>query len=547
MTSKKVDTIKGYQGRPIVLLILDGWGLSPSWGGNAISSSNPVNFNKLWREYPHAVLQAFRGVADERGHVGNSEIGHASIGTGRIVRQDLTDINDAIESGLFDKNPELIKACVHVRKFKSNLHLIGLISDGGIHAHINHIYAVLKLAKEQKISKVYIHAILDGRDVSNQSAQRYINLLENQIKKVGVGQIATLVGRYYAMDKGHHIDRIERAYLAQTKAKGQKFNSTDEAINFYYKQGLRDEFIPPCIINSDKNNPPIVVNDYDSIIFTNFRADRAQSITRAYIDKKYFKGLIGRKQQLLKDIYFVSLTDYHLDKDLPIYIAFTSAVISSNLAHLLSSYDITQLHIAESEKAAHVTYFLNGGVVEPYRREDRIIIPSPNVISYDQTPGMSLAKIVNVIIKSLNQKSHGFIVANIANLDMIGHTGNILACAKAVEIVDKALSKIINANKNGITIITADHGNAEQMVPYKDDSQRETLHSINPVPFILVDQKSKKNLFSEALQTHNIEVNELIESKHTLADVAPTILDLIGIPKPSDMTGQSLLKEIGYK
>lgn len=543
--NKQVDTIKGYNGRPIVLLILDGWGLSPSWGGNAISTSNPKNFNQFWREYPHTVLQAFRKVADEYGRVGNSEIGHASIGTGRIVRQDISEINDAMKSGFFYNNPTLVKACMDTKKFKSNLHIIGMISDGAVHSHINHLYALLELAKKLKLKQACIHAILDGRDVAEQSAQKYIDLLEKKLVHIGIGQIATLSGRYYAMDKGGHTDRVEKAYLCQTKGRGFIFEGAKNAVASYYQQNITDEFIPPTIITTKGKKPP-PIDDHDSLIFFNFRSDRAQNLTRAFIDPKYFRGVISRKHRLLRELYFATMTDYHLAKNLPINIAFPSTTITSNLAHLVSANAIPQIHIAESEKSAHITYFFNGGIVEPYKGEDRYIIPSPNVISYDQNPEMSVRKITDIIIKALQKKYYGLLVVNIANVDMVGHTGNIMAAVKAVDIVDQEIGKIVKNNPDGITIITADHGNAEQMVAYKSDSSLETLHSINPVPFILIDKTKKKNLFTEALETHHLDIHQLLESTHSLADIAPTILELFNIPKPADMTGQSLLKSIGY-
>lgn len=544
--SRQLDTIKGYIGKPIVLLILDGWGLSPSWGGNAISMTNPMNFNKYWKEYPHAVLQAFRGLADEHGNVGNSEIGHASIGSGRIVYQDITDIDNAIKNEKFYNNTNLISACEHVLKYKAKLHLIGLISDGAVHSHIKHIYALLKLAKKQGMSQVFIHAILDGRDVADQSALRYLDQLEKFIKEIGIGKIVTISGRYYAMEKGGHQDRIETAYLTQTRLQGRRFDKAQHAVGYYYKNGVLDEFIPPCTIAAN-DEKPIAISDYDSVIFSNFRADRARELVRAYVDKKYFRSLFSRKHKLLKEIFVVTLTNYHLSHELPVHIAFKSSKITNNLASIISNYGIKQLHVAESEKAAHISYFFNGGVDKLYPGENRIIVKSPDVVTYDQAPQMSAEKIANTIIRALKKNNYGFIVANIANADMVGHSGNILAVAKAVEVVDEQIGRIIQANKNGITIITADHGNAEQMVPYKTNSNRETMHTTNPVPFIIIAKSCKQNLMKEAIGSHNFEVHELIEPKYTLADIAPTILDLYQISIPDDMTGRSILKAIGYK
>ncbi len=545
MAIQKFDSVSGaLKQKKVLLLILDGWGMSPSWSGNAIAFANPVNFNKLWRMYPHAVLQAFRGVADKEGKVGNSEIGHASIGTGRIVRQDLTEINEAIKRGYFFQNPILVEATKRVNKFKSKLHFIGLLSRGGVHSHMDHLKTLLRFAKMEKISNVYVHIICDGIDSPDRSAIQYVAELERFMKKLGIGKIATIIGRYWAMDKSGHMDRIEKAYLLQTKGNGKIFSDSANALRSYYSQGLFDNNIPPTVISSDQSTK--VIGDYDSVIFYNFRPDRARDLTRAYIDKDYAKTLIGRRYKLLKDLYFVTLTDYMLN-NVSAHIAFPSVKIEDNLSHSLSQAGFKQLHIAETEKSSHVTYFFNGGIIEPYSGEDRMFIKSPNVKSYIEKPEMSTEKVTSMIIKALRSNVYQFIVANIANVDMVAHTGDIEATSRAIKFTDQMLGEIIKANREYTTIITADHGNAEEIIPYNTSSNRATFHTVNPVPFILVEKNKERNYVEKAVQSTHVPMYDVLESPYNLSDIAPTILDIFGIGKPKGMTGHSLLKQIGYK
>lgn len=545
MFTNKIDTVSGMNSKSIVLLILDGWGMSPSWSGNAISFSDPKNFNTFWRTYPHTVLQAFKGIADESGNVGNSEIGHASIGAGRIVKQDLTEINEAIKRGYFFQNPVLTDAYRHVKKFKSNLHIIGLLSNGGIHSHMDHLLALLRFAKLEKVNNVYLHIITDGIDSPDRSGIYFIQKLQEYIDQLGLGKIVSIIGRFYAMDKSGNNNRIDKAYYLQTEGKGQIFTNPLEAMKYYYSQGISDAYIPPTVITDNKVNRSI--NDYDGVIFYNFRADRIQLLARAYTDNTYSKTLFGRKYKTIKDLMCVSLTSYMLPDSSTMKVAFPVSVINDNLSALVSRAGLSQLHVAESEKAAHVTYFFNGGMVEPYKKEQRIIVPSPNVATYDMKPEMSTEKIVEVVIKAIKSKQFQFIVANIANIDMVAHTGNILATSEAVRFTDKMLKKIVDANHDNITIITADHGNAEQIIPYKTSSNRETLHTINPVPFIVIDKKKEKNLIQGALSPAKVQMYDVLSSSSNLSDVAPTILELFNIAKPTTMTGQSLLDKIGYK
>lgn len=540
---EQFDTLYGInKNKRVLLLILDGWGISPSWSGNAITLSNPKNFNLAWRNYPHTVLHAFKNSTNSIGFVGNSEIGHASIGTGRVISQDISEINDSIDQGFFFDNPELLNAFSHAKKYKSNIHFIGMISAGGIHSHINHLYALIKMAKKNNVNNLNLHLITDGIDSADRDAINYIENLNKVITEYKVGKISTIIGRYYAMDKGSHYDRIEKAYLLQTKGRGNVFSSPEEALKFYYKNNITDAYIPATFIKGNKND---LIGDYDSIVYFNFRPDRAQALTRAYLDKDYFKNFLGRKYKLKKEIYFVTLTSYMLNK-IPVHVAFPTAKITNNLAGILSRSNFRQLHIAESEKCAHVTYFFNGGNVEKYKDEEWVIFDSPNVSNYDKTPKMSLEKIYKTIIKAIKINKYQFIVANFANVDMLAHTGNIEATVNAIKYTDLIIGKLLEANKDNITIITADHGNAEQIIPYKSTSNVETLHTANPVPLIIIDKNQKKNNNKNIIK-NNIDVSEIIKTKNSLADVAPTILEIFNISKPNDMTGHSLLHEIGYK
>jgi len=540
-----LDTIKITKiNKPIVLMILDGWGLSPTWGGNAIAMNNPPNINSYWRHYHHTVLQAFQTISRETYTLANSEIGHASLGSGRMIKPDFEDINEAIENKSFFQNSVLKEAIAKVKEKGASLHLLGLLSDGGVHSHINHLYALLEMAKKEKCPKVYIHVITDGRDTGSTSAIKYLTDLNEKCKKIGLGEIATISGRYYAMDRNKNWKLIESAYRAQVYGKGRAEKDPLQAISNLYRDGYTDEFIIPTVIS--KNNKPVgLIKNGDSVIFFNFRADRAQELTRAYVDPALYKSLFMRKYRLL-NIDFMSLTDYKLN--IPgINISFPSGKIDTTLAKILSNHSLKQLHIAESEKKAHVTYFFNGGYEKPFAGEDDIIVESPKVSSYDQKPEMAAREITEKTLSAINSGKYDFILINFANVDMIGHTGNIIAASKAVEIVDKSVGKIVEKtlSQGGIAMITADHGNIEQMVSlHKLEKDPETIHSLNPVPFIAIGSEFKKNLFKSAIKSNELLLSEIISTKHTLADVAPTVLKLYNIAKPSDMTGRSLLGEL---
>ena len=528
--------------KPIVLIILDGWGLSPSWGGNAIAMANPPFINNLWRNYPHLILQAFRKIAGPSGKVSSSEVGHGSIGCGRLIYQDLSRINKAIKDGTFFKNEVLLKVCRHVLKNKSSLHLIGLVSDGAIHSHIDHLFALISLAKKEGLKKVFIHGFLDGRDTPVTSALIYLTRLEKELKTQGLGKVSTLSGRFFAMDRDGHWDRTKRAYQALTKGQGIKEESPLHAISEAYKKGFTDEFIPPIVISPGPKGTITrkqLIKDGDGVIFFNFRADRVQQLTRAFVDKSLRPLWCFRKLKAS----FVTLTLYQ--KGLPVSVAFPPLLIKNSLAEVLSKNKRKQLHLAESEKYAHVTYFFNGGREEAYPLEDRLIISSPRVDCFDKTPEMKADELSEALIKRL--KKYDFIVLNLANVDMVGHTGNIMAVSEAIKKTDQAVEKIVTEtlDAGGVVIVTSDHGNAEQMIHLKQEGDPETLHTLNPVPLILVTPKNKRKpeAITSFVSSKNI-LQDILLSKYTLADIAPTILDLMKIEKPKEMTGKSLLKDL---
>jgi 2,3-bisphosphoglycerate-independent phosphoglycerate mutase len=533
----------------VVLLILDGWGLSPSWGGNAISMNNPKNINSYWREYPKTTLKAFEIIAGSHGKVGNSEIGHASIGCGRIVQQDIVEIDKAIQDESFMKNQSLLNLINDVVINKTTLHLVGMLSDGAVHSHIDHIFALLKTAKDQNVKNVSIHIITDGRDSEKMSALTFITKLETKITELGfnqpgssqIAQISTIIGRYYAMDRDNVFDRTSIAYELQVLGNGTIVNSVRDAITTSYKEGIEsDEFIQPFVIGNNAS----VVKENDSIIFYNFRSDRMRQLVRYYCDKNYLKEFIFFRKYPLLNVKCFSLTNYHLPKSVNVDVIFDSSIIDNSLASVLDNNGLSQLHVAESEKFAHVTYFLNGGRLEPFKNEKRVIIPSIKTMNNTQFPQMRTREIANAIINGIN-KGYDFIVANFAAVDMMGHTGDINAASEAIRITDEEVKKVVEhgLSKNCLIIITSDHGNAEQMISIKKED-RESKHTLSPVPFILIDRNNRKNLIQSALTPVNGILENIVHSKYTLADIAPTILDVFEINKPDDMTGQSLIKKL---
>ena len=504
---------------PVMLIVLDGWGLGKNYEGNAIYLANTPNFDKLMKEYPNTKLKASGlAVGLPEGQMGNSEVGHLNIGSGRIVYQDLTKITKSIEDGDFFKKEEFLNAIENAKKNNSKLHIMGLVSDGGVHSHITHLYGLLQLCKKNGFEKVYIHAFLDGRDVPPTIGKKHLLELEEKIIEIGVGKIATVSGRYYAMDRDRRWDRTELAYRAMVQGIGILNSSPIDAVQKSYDEGIYDEFVIPTVI-TEEGKPIATIDSGDSIIFFNFRPDRARQITRALVDKD-FDGFIREKEV---ETYFVTMTEY--DKTIKnVHIAFKTEMPTNTLGEYISNLGLTQLRIAETEKYAHVTFFFNGGREEPFDNEDRVLIPSPKVATYDLKPEMSAIEVKDEVLNRLNMDKYDLIILNFANPDMVGHTGKVGAAIKAVETVDKCLGEIIDLllKKGGKALVTADHGNAEKLIDERDNSPI-TSHTTSMVPLI-------------AVGVGDIKLREGI-----LADIAPTILDIMGLEKPKEMTGESLI------
>ena len=502
------------------LIILDGFGHSCKEKGNAIQVANTKNIDNLWTKYPHTFLQASGlSVGLPEGQMGNSEVGHLNLGAGRIVYQELTRISKNIKEGRFFENPSFLDAIKNVKENNSSLHLLGLLSDGGVHSHNSHLYALLKMAKMKEVQNVYIHCFLDGRDTSPQSAEIYLNQLEKMMEKIGVGSIATISGRYYAMDRDQRWERIQLAYDAMVLGKGKYTSSSSEAIRQAYQDNKTDEFVLPTIILNHEQ-AIATIKDNDSIIFFNFRPDRARQITRAIIDEN-FEGFIREKR--LHDLTFVTMTQYDQDiKD--VEIAYAPEIISNTIGEYISKKGMKQLRIAETEKYAHVTYFFNGGIEKKFVGEDRELIPSPKIATYDLKPEMSAYELTKKVLEAIDSDEYDFMVLNYANADMVGHTGIMEAVTKAVETVDCCVKEVVDAiiQCGGKVIITADHGNAEQVMDY-ETKKPFTAHTINPVKCIIAGA-GKLNL-----------------QEGKLADVAPTLLELMNLDKPQEMTGNSLI------
>lgn len=507
--------------KSVVLIVLDGWGVNGSEDGNAIKAASTPVYDGLLRNYPNTLLDASgEAVGLPDGQMGNSEVGHLNIGAGRIVYQDSTRISKAIKDGEFFKNPVLLDAMAAVKK-SASLHLMGLLSDGGVHSRMEHIFAVMDMARSQGIEALFFHAFLDGRDTPPKSALTFIEAFDNHCRKIGIGKIATVSGRYYAMDRDKRWERVQKAYEAIVLGEGIRKFSAEDAVKQSYDNGRTDEFMIPAVILDQRTNRPIgSIRDGDAVIFCNFRSDRAREITRAMTDPD-FDGF--RRRFVPKLSRFVCLTAYDESFNLPV--AFPPVRLTNILGEVLSTNSIRQLRIAETEKYAHVTFFFNGGEEPPFPLEDRILIPSPrDVATYDQKPEMSAREITDVLVKQIQSGQYGFILANYANPDMVGHTGVFAAAVKAVEVLDECLGRVLKAaEESGMSVvITADHGNLEIMKDYTTN-QPHTAHTTAPVPFILVRKGFR------------------LREGGILADVAPTVLDLMEIPKPAEMTGQSLI------
>jgi 2,3-bisphosphoglycerate-independent phosphoglycerate mutase len=508
--------------QPLLLMILDGWGINPDPDHNAVAQATTPNLDRLLADYPHAQIRTSgMAVGLPDGQMGNSEVGHLNIGAGRVVYQDLTRISKAIGDGDFFTNPVLLECIERTRAAGGRLHLAGLLSDGGVHSHNSHLYALLELAKREGLTDVFVHCLLDGRDTPPQSGADYLVQLEAEMDRIGCGRIATVMGRYYAMDRDNRWERVELAYNAMVCGQGEFSPSAGEAIRVSYEAGVYDEFVLPAVV-MDGNEPVATVREGDGFIFFNFRSDRAREITRAIaLDK--FDGFLRPSPPRLSS--YVCMTEYDATFGLPI--AFPQLEMTNLLGGVLSNAGLRQLRIAETEKYAHVTFFFNGGVETPFPGEDRCLIPSPkDVATYDQKPEMSAHLVTDELLARLEADQYDVIILNFANCDMVGHTGVLEAAIKAVEAVDACAGRVADAvlARGGRLLITADHGNAEQMID--GNGEPFTAHSTNPVWLILVDESRRGTTLRQG---------------GCLADIAPTMLKLLGLPQPVEMTGESLV------
>ncbi len=523
--------------KPIVLIILDGWGINQDYPGNAITNAKTPAMDRLVKEYPSTTLRASgESVGLPWGEAGNSEVGHLNMGLGRVLYQDLPRINKAIADQTFYQNEALLKAVEHVKKNNSNLHFLGVVSNGCVHASVDHLHALMVLAQKNNIRNFFIHAILDGRDTQFNSGLNFIRGVERSIKEFSMGQIATVSGRFYTMDRNNNWDRTEKAYLALTEGIGEKGTSASDAVRESYKKKIYDEeFLPTVIFNG--SSPSALIKDNDAVIFYNFRPDRARQITEAFISKEFNRF---KRKKFLQNLEFVTFTEY--DKNFPVEIAFPLEDMSGSLGEELSKAGVKQLRISETEKYAHVTYFFNGGIETKMPGEDHDLVPSPNVSSYAEKPEMSSEELTKRILKAVESDKYDFILVNFPNADMVGHTGNLEAAIKGVEALDKCVDKIVSAvlEKDGIVLITADHGNAEIMFNMQT-GQIDKEHTTNPVPIIIAgnDFHGKSFGWQEGVGSDL----SLATPQGILADIAPTILQLFDIAKSDKMTGESLLWE----
>lgn len=505
-----------------LLLILDGFGINEIKKANAIAEAKKPHIDHLMSTYPTVKGYASgMAVGLPDGQMGNSEVGHLNMGAGRIVYQELTRITKAIADGDFFENEVLVKVMENCKTQDKALHLMGLLSDGGVHSHNTHLYGLLEMAKKFGVSKVYVHAFLDGRDTAPTSGKSFVEALVAKMKEIGVGEIATLCGRYYAMDRDNRWERVQKAYDAMMNAQGEQAEDAVEAMAHSYAKEINDEFVLPTVMT--KEGAPIgKIAKGDGIVFFNFRPDRAREITRAIVDEA-FKGF----ERALVKTYFVAFTQYDItipNKE----VAFTPQTLTNTFGEYLAKNGKTQLRIAETEKYAHVTFFFNGGVEQPYEGEERKLVASPKVATYDLQPEMSVFEVANALEGAIREQKYDMIIANFANPDMVGHTGDLEAAIKAIEAVDKAVGQVITAieETNGHAFICADHGNAEQMIDY-DTNEAFTAHTINPVPFILV----------------NYDKGVTLKEGGKLADIIPTLIEMMAMEKPVEMTGESLLQK----
>jgi 2,3-bisphosphoglycerate-independent phosphoglycerate mutase len=504
---------------PLVLMILDGWGYNKNNKHNAIAQANTPQWDEWWQTCPHILIEASgSGVGLPDGQMGNSEVGHMHIGAGRIIQQDFTRINQSIINNTFNKNPVFLDLIHQLKQTGNALHIMGLFSPGGVHSHEQHLFSLIELCAQKNLHQVYLHLFLDGRDTPPQSALNSLEALYAVLKKYPVATVCSITGRYYAMDRDNRWDRIEPVYTLLTQGEStHRFLDAQTAIKTYYEQGLSDEFIPPTLIGEGKT-----VSDGDALLFFNFRADRVRQLTKPFIDKSFNQFNRGVPPKLS---YFVSMTQY--DKNLATTQAFPPIPLNNTLGEVLAAQNLKQLRIAETEKYAHVTFFFNGGNEHIFPHEERILIPSPKVATYNLQPEMSAPELTERLIEAINHQSHDVIICNYANADMVGHTGDFKATVRAIECLDQCMSKVWQAlnKQKGTLLITADHGNAEEMFDETTD-QAHTAHTTEPVPFVYVGGNW-----------------HFTSTKGSLIDIAPTLLGLLGISPPKEMTGRQLLEK----
>lgn len=506
--------------RPLALIIIDGWGYSASREGNAIALADTPHYDKLTEKYPLTLLEAHGSrVGLPAGVMGNSEVGHLNIGSGRVIRMDVSLVDHEIETGAFFKNSELIAAMENAQQDDHSLHLMGLLSDGQVHSSITHLYALLAMAKQYNLKRVFLHAFLDGRDTPPRSALIYINLIQRKMNELGCGEIASVVGRYYAMDRDKRWERIQRAYDLLVHGKGEPTTNVEEAVSRQYDRGLTDEFIEPIVVAGD-NGPFATLKTRDSVIFFNFRPDRARQLTRVLNNPDFNEFPTGDRP----NVHYVCFTMYDATFGLPI--AFPPRPHRNVLAEVLGAVTVSNFRMAETEKYAHVTYFFNGGVEKEFPCEKRLLVPSPKVATYDLMPQMSAIPLTDEVTHAIESAATKVFVVNFANPDMVGHTGKLEQTIAACQYVDSCLERITLSMQrvNGITLITADHGNAEQMLDPLT-GQPHTAHTTNPVPFHLIDNEA---------------IGSKLREGGALEDVAPTLLGLLDLEKPTDMTGRDL-------
>lgn len=502
--------------KPLALIIMDGYGISAETKGNAVASARKPNIDKLMQKYSNTTIGASGlAVGLPKGQMGNSEVGHLNLGAGRVVYQDYTRISLAVEENKLRENPVLIEVMEKVKANSKKLHFLGLLSDGGVHSHNTHLYALLEMAKERGLKDVYVHAVLDGRDVPPKSALAYFQELDSKIRTIGVGRVATIAGRYYTMDRDKRWERVEQGYRAMTEGKGHRAGTPEQAVTNSYDRGESDEFLKPTIVDQRG-----LVEDGDGIIFFNFRPDRAREITRAFVDAD-----LREFERANIKVNFVCMTQY--DATIKVPVAFGPQNLDDTLGEIISRSGYKQLRIAETEKYAHVTYFFNGGKEKPNPGEDRVLIPSPKVATYDLQPEMSAYLVTNAVVERIHSGKYSLIILNFANPDMVGHTGIYEAAVKAVETVDACVGRVVDEvlAQGGAVLLIADHGNAEKMIDLVT-GQPHTAHTTNPVPFVLILDDGKEHKLRE---------------DGALADVAPTILGMMNIPVPKAMTGKSLM------